>query len=90
MSMAHETHPLLKPRLKQAHGHIVKVIEMMEAGRSCSDLAQQLAAIESTIRGAKRLLVQDHLEHCIVDAVAEGKMSREDAIQEFSFLVKYF
>ncbi len=90
MEMAHETHTFIKPRLKQAHGHIAKVIEMMEEGRSCSELAQQLAAIESTIRGAKRLLVQDHLERCIVDAVADGKMSREDAIQEFSFLVKYF
>lgn len=88
--MSHEAHPLIKRRLKQAYGHIGKVIEMMESGRSCSDLAQQLEAIESTVRGAKRLLVQEHLEHCIVDAIASGQMSREDAMQEFSFLVKYF
>lgn len=88
--MVHETHPLIKRRLKQAHGHLAKVMEMMDAGRSCSDLAQQLEAIESTIRGAKRLLVQDHLEHCIIDAIADGKMTREDAMQEFSFLTKYF
>ncbi|GAP24875.1 hypothetical protein GLF_1757 [Gluconobacter frateurii NBRC 101659] len=88
--MVHEAHPIIKRRLKQAQGHISKVIEMVDAGRSCSDLAQQLEAIESTVRGAKRLLVQEHLEHCIIDAIASGQMSREDAVQEFSFLVKYF
>ena len=65
-------------------------MDMMDAGRSCSDLAQQLEAIESTVRNAKRLLVQDHLEHCIIDAIADGQMSREEAMQEFSFLTKYF
>ncbi|GAN63331.1 hypothetical protein AA0313_2867 [Acetobacter indonesiensis NRIC 0313] len=88
--MAHETHPLIKRRLKQAYGHLAKVMDMMDAGRSCSDLAQQLEAIESTVRNAKRLLVQDHLEHCIIDAIADGQMSREEAMQEFSFLTKYF
>lgn len=88
--MPHETYPLIKRRIKQAHGHLAKVMEMMESGRSCSDVAQQLEAIESTVRGAKRLLVREHLEHCIIDAIADGKMSREDAMQEFSFLTKYF
>lgn len=88
--MAHEAHPLIRRRLAQAYGHLAKVMAMMDAERSCSDLAQQLEAIESTIRNAKRLLIQDHLEHCIIDAIADGNMTREDAMREFSFLTKYF
>ncbi|GBR01102.1 metal-sensing transcriptional repressor [Acetobacter oeni] len=88
--MTHDTHPLVQRRLKQAFGHLARVMAMVDAGRSCSDLAQQLEAIESTIRNAKRELIRDHLEHCIIDAIADGNMSREDAIQEFSFLTKYF
>lgn len=88
--MLHETHPQIRRRLKQAHGHLATVIEMMDSGRSCADLAQQLEAIESTIRNAKRLLIRDHLEHCIIDAIADGKLSRDDALREFSALAKYF
>lgn len=88
--MAHETLPLIRRRLNQAYGHIAKVMEMMDAGRSCPDLAQQFEAIESTIRNAKRLLIQNHLEHCIIDAIADDQMSREDAIREFTLLTKYF
>ncbi len=87
--MTHETHPLVRRQLQQAHGHLAKVIAMLDAGRSCPDLAQQLEAVESTIRKSKRMLVQDHLEHCIIDAIAAGEMSREDALRAFATLTKY-
>lgn len=87
--MVHASHPLIRQRLQQAHGHLAKVIAMMDEGRSCSDLAQQLEAVESTLRKSKRMLVQDHLEHCIIDAIAAGEMRREDALKAFSSLTKY-
>lgn len=87
--MVHETHPQIRRQLQQAHGHLAKVITMMDEGRSCSDLAQQLEAVESTLRKSKRMLVQDHLEHCIIDAIAAGDMSREDALRAFASLTKY-
>ncbi|MCP1242487.1 metal-sensing transcriptional repressor [Acetobacter lambici] len=87
--MAHETHPHIRRQLQQAHGHLAKVIAMLDAGRNCPDLAQQLEAVESTIRKSKRMLVQDHLEHCIIDAIAAGEMNREDALQAFASLTKY-
>ncbi|MFT8419494.1 MAG: metal-sensing transcriptional repressor [Acetobacter sp.] len=87
--MVHTTHPQIRRQLQQAHGHLAKVITMMDEGRSCADLAQQLEAVESTIRKSKRMLVQDHLEHCIIDAIAAGDMSREDALRAFASLTKY-
>mgnify|MGYP003362633930 CR=1 FL=1 len=87
--MVHASHPHIRRQLQQAHGHLAKVIAMLDEGRSCPDLAQQLEAVESTIRKSKRMLVQDHLEHCIIDAIAAGEMSREDALQAFTALTKY-
>jgi len=73
--MKHASPPEITKRLKQASGHLTSVIAMIEAGRSCVELAQQLQAVENAIHTAKRTLVQDHMEHCLVDAVAEGETS---------------
>ena len=62
--MEHASHPESIKRLKRAHGHLASVIEMIEAGRPCVDLAQQIHAVEKAISNAKRELVQDHMEHC--------------------------
>jgi uncharacterized protein len=65
--MTHDSHPALIKRLKRAHGHLASVIAMIEAERSCADIAQQLFAVESAITNAKRELIHDHLEHCLTD-----------------------
>lgn len=87
--MQHHSHPEIAKRLKQAHGHLASIMTMLAEGRSCLELAQQLQAVESTIHGAKRTLIHDHMEHCIGDAVAEGGMSGKQALSEFKTLAKY-
>ena len=52
----HETHPEIVKRLKRAGGHLNSIIEMIEAGRPCLDLAQQLHAVEKAVYQAKRTL----------------------------------
>ncbi len=85
--MKHASHPDILKRLKRAHGHLVSTIAMIEAGRSCVELAQQLHAVEKAISSAKRELVQDHMEHCIGDAV--GGADTKTAMSEFKALAKY-
>ncbi|NVN02754.1 MULTISPECIES: metal-sensing transcriptional repressor [Asaia] len=87
--MSVHKHKQIALRLKQARGHLESILEMIEADRSCADLAQQIQAVENTLRNAKRSLIQDHVEHCIVEAMADGGITREDAVQEFARLVKY-
>ena len=62
---------------------------MMEDGRPCVDLAQQLHAVEAAIRAAKRELIHDDMEHCLGDGVSEGGMAAQDALSEFKTLSKY-
>ncbi len=59
-------------RLKRAHGHLNKVIAMLEEGRDCVTVAQQLQAVESAVIKAKKALIRDHVEHCLDDAMKSG------------------
>ncbi|ESZ11273.1 metal-sensing transcriptional repressor [Mesorhizobium sp. M0923] len=85
----HATHPDIIKRLKRADGHLKGVIEMIEAGRPCLDIAQQLHAVEKAICQAKKTLIQDHLNHCLEEIV--GPLAREQrrSIDEFKDITKY-
>lgn len=63
----HATHSEIIPRLKRAEGHLRSVITMIEAGKPCLDLAQQLHAVEAAVAKAKKALIHDHIEHCFED-----------------------
>jgi DNA-binding FrmR family transcriptional regulator len=85
----HSSHPECVKRLKRAEGHLRSVVEMIEAGRPCLDVAQQLHAVEKAICQAKRTLIQDHLDMCLEEAM--GPVSREQRrpIDEFKEITKY-
>jgi uncharacterized protein len=87
--MKHESHSEIIKRLKRAQGHLAGVITMMEEGRSCVDLAQQLHAVEGAITNAKRELIHDHMEHCLGDGVQNGEITSKTALSEFKTLAKY-
>ena len=87
--MKHASHPDVLKRLKRAHGHLASVIAMLEEGRPCLDLAQQLHAVESAITNAKRELIHDHIEHCLGDGIGAGEITSKTALSEFKTLAKY-
>ncbi|GJD73619.1 metal-sensing transcriptional repressor [Methylobacterium goesingense] len=87
--MYHASHLDIVKRLKRAHGHLASVITMIEEGRPCVDLAQQLQAVESAISNAKRLLIQDHMEHCLGHGMESGIKNASDALSEFKAMAKY-
>ena len=59
-------------RLSRAIGHLSAVRVMVEQGRDCSEVLIQLAAVRSAINSTCEVILKDHLEHCIVDAVKTG------------------
>ena len=59
-------------RLSRAIGHLGAVRVMVEQGRDCSEVLIQLAAVRSAINSTCEVILKDHLEHCIVDAVKTG------------------
>lgn len=87
--MQHHSHPDIIKRLKRAEGHLRSLIGMIEVGKPCLELAQQLHAVENAIANAKRELIHDHIDHCLDETVkGDGKAARA-ALNEFKALSKY-
>ena len=61
-------------RLSRAIGHLNAVRNMVEAGRDCSEVLIQLSAVRSAINGICKVILKDHIDHCIVDAVKTGNL----------------
>lgn len=85
----HTAHPDVVKRLKRANGHLHKVVGMIEEGRSCVDIAQQLHAVERAISAAKRLVIHDHLDYCLEDVAGVGPATMHASIAEFKDITKY-
>lgn len=85
----HPSHPDIIKRLNRAAGHLRSIVAMIESGRSCLDIAQQVHAVEKAISQAKKTLIQDHLDNCLEEAV--GALSREQRrpIDDFKEITKY-
>ena len=60
---------------------------MVENGQDCAEVLIQLAAVRSALTSTGKLILQDHLEHCIVDAIEQGDREPVDqlmkAIEQF-------
>ncbi len=86
---AHPAHPEISKRLKRASGHLKSIIDMLENERECLDVAQQLQAVEKAITNAKKLLIHEHIEHCLEHAGGRGARSIEETVREFKEISKY-
>lgn len=84
----HTSHPAIIKRLNRAAGHLRSVVTMIEEGRPCVDLAQQLQAVENAVASAKRALINEHIDHCLVHA-EEGEGPKH-AIEQFKAISKYW
>ena len=68
----HENAKTVIDRLSRAAGHMNAVKRMVEEGRDCSDVLIQIAAVRAELANAGKLLLKDHIAHCIADAVREN------------------
>jgi DNA-binding FrmR family transcriptional regulator len=59
-------------RLSRAIGHLESIKRMVEDGRDCSEVLIQLSAVKSAINNTGKVILKDHIEHCMVDAVESG------------------
>lgn len=85
----HASHPAIIKRLRRASGHLSSTIDMLEQGRTCLDVAQQLQAVEKAIQQAKKALIQDHLGHCLEDLVGPLDAGQRDSLDGFREITRY-
>ena len=75
---SHENTRAVVNRLSRAIGHLQSVKRMVEEGRDCAEVLVQIAAVRSAIDNTGKVILQDHLKHCIVDAAREGDQQAID------------
>ena len=68
----HESKKNVVNRLARAIGHLEKVKRMVEDDCDCAEVLIQIAAVRGAIENTGKVILQDHIQHCIVDAVEEG------------------
>ncbi len=68
----HQNTKVVLDRLSRASGHLESVKRMVADGRDCSEVLIQLSAVIAALNNAGKVILKDHMEHCIVDAVETG------------------
>ena len=85
----HASHPAIIKRLRRATGHLSSTIQMLEQGRACLEVAQQLQAVEKAIQQAKKALIQDHLDHCFENLIGPLGAGQRHSLDEFREITRY-
>jgi DNA-binding FrmR family transcriptional regulator len=70
----HENTKAVLNRLSRIIGHLQSVKRMVEDGRDCSEVLIQLSAVRAAINNTGKVILEDHIQHCLVDAIASGDM----------------
>lgn len=78
---SHEHTSAVANRLARAIGHLEAVRKMVEDGRDCSEVLIQLAAVRSALASTSRIILKDHMEHCIVDAIESHDQTTMDELE---------
>ena len=84
-----QPHSAIARRLKRANGHIEGIIDMIEQGRPCAQIAQQLQAVESAIESAKKALIHDHISHSLERTLKMSGFKGHAALKDFKLIAKY-
>lgn len=81
-----DTQERILHRLKIAKGQLENVMRMIENDTYCIDVLQQLQAVESQLKGTGNVLLENHLNGCVADAISKGK--KDEAIAEIMTVFK--
>lgn len=74
-------------RLSRLIGHLEAIRRMVEEGRDCSEVLIQLSAVRSAVNNTGKVILQDHIQNCIVEAVQSGDM---EAVSELNKAIGQF
>lgn len=73
--------------MTKAIGHLQAVKNMVERGADCSQVLIQLAAVRSALGSTGKIILKDHIEHCLVDAIETGD---KETVQQLNRAIDQF
>ena len=86
--MCNEYSKNIESRLARIEGQIKGIKQMASEGRECEDIIVQLSAVNSAITNVARLILEHHIEHCVVDGVQNGE--KEKTVENLKTAVAAF
>lgn len=78
----HENTKAVLNRLSRVIGHMQSIKRMVEDGRDCSEVLIQLSAVKAAINNTGKVILQDHIQHCLVDAIESGDMQEIEELNK--------
>ena len=78
----HENTKAVLNRLSRAIGHLESIKKMVENGRDCSEVLIQLSAVKAALNNTGKVILQDHIQHCLVDAIESGDMKEIEELNK--------
>ena len=69
-------------RLSKSIGHMESVKKMIEKDEDCSEVLIQLAAIKSEVNNTAKVILKQHMQHCIVEAIEHGDNDEVDQLNK--------
>ena len=85
--MDDQTKKTLTDRLKTARGHLDGVLRMVDDDAYCVDVMKQLSAIQGALERASRVMLRNHFETCVADAMRQGRS--EQIVDELMEALRY-
>lgn len=74
----------IQKRMHRIEGQVKAIGRMVDDDRYCIDILTQIAAVESALKSVSMLLLDDHLDHCVREAVERGGQVADTKLQEVS------
>lgn len=74
-------------RLSRAIGHLQSIKTMVEEDRDCSEVLIQLSAVKSAVNNTGKLVLKEHIAHCIVEAIESGD---EESLRQLNKAIDSF
>ena len=78
----HENTKAVINRMYRAIGHMESIKTMIEHDRDCTEVLIQIAAVRSAINNIGKIILEDHINHCIIDALETGDQKALDDLNE--------
>lgn len=74
-------------RIKIIQGHLKKIQKMLEEDEYCVDIVHQSRAVQSALKKLDLLIIENHLNSCVIDQIKNGEEKRttEELLKLFEY-----
>lgn len=88
MQMSEDYVKSVKSRLSRVEGQIKGISAMVDESRECEDIIVQLSAVNSAVTNIARMILEHHIEHCVVDGIKSS--SEQETIENLKKAIAQF